>query len=196
MDIINTAVGGVVPTLPEIACTSVGSDAYYIEVSSQQTFETTVYATVIKKVFATGLTPNTCIPEIDLQDGLFYIRVRAMKGPWSEPVQIFIKKITAAITSQEDLSEFIQELDLNNMPLELLEVYPEQDDANLALSLGMTYFKFKGFIEFNAVDLFGSSVEMISMENDTGIPVEVQGQWIHVYDEREDVTYLIFQIEK
>ena len=196
VNITTPQTGQVCSQLPEIAWSTVGSTAYYIEVSRQQTFENTVFATAVPKNPETGLTPLSYRPDLDLPDGMYYLRVKALKGPWSLPVQIFVKRMTEALTSKEDLAEIIDQLNLEDAPAELLESFPPTNEANVSERLRCLYFKFKGYLDFEAVNLWDSSVEMLPAGSTTGIPEDVPGQWIHVYDNREDVTYLIFQIEK
>ena len=187
--------GVVAEDVPDISWTNAGSSAYHIEISSQQTFETTAFVDTVKSVSGAPARTEYSVGQ-SLQDGMYYIRVRALKGLWSEPVQIYIKKITGAITTSEDLSDIIDQLEIGEQPLELLEVYPRIEESGLPLSMALCYYRFDGFIPFEELDIYNSTMERVSLDGSTEIPEDVPGEWIHVYSTKEDATYIIYRIEK
>lgn len=194
IDIISPERGIVSNQMPEIRWSNAGSSAYHIEVSRQETFETIAFADTVK-VFS-GTAPTVYKTNEELPDGMYYLRVRALKGLWSDPVQIFIKRITGAISASEDLSDIIHQLEIDQAPLEMLQSFPSEENYEAQLNLGLCYFKFDGYVPFESMDIYGSTVERLSINGDMNIPEDVPGEWIHVYSEKEDATYIVYKLEK
>ena len=180
--------------ISEIRWTNAESSAYHLELSTEKTFETIAFSDTVKAF--DGSAPTLYNPSIDFQDGMYYIRVRALKGLWSEPVQIFVKRVTDAVVTSEDLSDIIHQLEIDEVPLELLQSFPPEENYETPLGLQLCYFKFKGLVPFDELDMYNSTAEKILIDGSTEIPEDVPGEWIHVYSQKEDMTYIIYKLEK
>lgn len=194
-EIIEPAYGKIFNELPNIEWESLDAPSYIIQISKSNEFETLLFETFIAD--ATSYKPN-----IDLKEGLYYIRVKAEGGEWSDPCQFFIKEVTDAIVSTEDQSEeiYLQDfLDGLEDEIEILEVFPKDGSTLNSLKTNVFYIKLKGIIDFSRINLKECYIEseLYDSEDDDSSyeHKKIGGNWTIVQDTEYDCTYLILKIE-
>lgn len=138
------------------------------------------------------------IPEIAQKEGVYYVRIKAEGGKWSDVQQFFIKEITDAVVAAEDqsdelyLDEFLADLDDE---IEILEMFPDNNSILNSLKTNIIYIKIKGRIEESRINLFECEVvgEPFDEEDDEEYEHgSLSGSWSIVYDDTYDCTYLVF----
>ena len=138
------------------------------------------------------------IPDIIQKEGVYYVRIKAEGGKWSDVCQFFIKEITDAVVAAEDqsdelyLDEFLADLEDE---IEILEMFPDNNSVLNSLKTGILYIKIKGRVDESRINLFECEVvgepfdEQDDAEYEHGV---LSGSWSIVYDDIYDCTYLVF----
>ena len=137
-------------------------------------------------------------PDIVQKEGVYYVRVKAEGGKWSNAHQFFIKEVTDAVVATEDqsdelyLDEFLADLEEE---IEILEMFPEDNSVLNSLKTNIIYIKIKGEISEKRFNLSECEVvgEPFDEEDDEEYAQGVlTGSWSYVYDDVYDCTYLVF----
>jgi hypothetical protein len=138
------------------------------------------------------------IPDITQKEGVYYIRIKAEGGKWSDVHQFFIKEITDAVVAAEDqsdelyLDEFLADLEDE---IEVLEMFPDNNSILNSLKTNIIYIKIKGRVDESRINLFECEVvgEPFDEEDDKAYEHgSLSGSWSIVYDDTYDCTYLVF----
>lgn len=138
------------------------------------------------------------IPDIVQKEGVYYIRVKAEGGKWSDIKQFFIKEITDAVVAAEDqsdelyLDEFLSDIEDE---IEILEMFPEDNSILNSLKTGIIYIKIKGRVDENRINFFNCEIvgEPFDEEDDEEYEHgSLSGSWSTVYDDVYDCTYIVF----
>lgn len=138
------------------------------------------------------------IPDILQKEGVYYIRIKAEGGKWSEVHQFFIKEITDAVVAAEDqsdelyLDEFLADLEDE---IEVLEMFPDNNTILNSLKTNIIYIKIKGKVDESRINLSECEIvgEPFDEEDDEAYEQGVlSGSWSVVYDDTYDCTYLVF----
>lgn len=189
--------GTIASSIPTFSWKNQNSLSYLFQISKVNTFETLI----VEEVIAGNEISDTIsyTPEFEIQEGIYHIRVKSENGEWSNVHQIFIKPITDDVIAYEDtpiLQNFDEFLDNLIEPIEVLEVFPPDGASNVSLKTNIFYIKMKGKVDQDRINIgdsyvFGETLNEDSFSESHGI---VSGEWIIIYDEYEDATYVIFQL--
>ena len=196
-EIIKPAYGCISDTVPDFEWKNQFSESYRFQVSKTNTFDV-----LLKDEFIQGNKETNEIKyrlDFKAQEGMYYARVRSEGGEWSDVHSFFIKEVTDAVVSDQD----IPDMQLNDFldgllePIEILEYYPDQNEVNINLKTNIIYIKMKGKVEeervnFDSCYVFGESFDEEHGEYAHDV---VNGSWTLIYDSFFDVTYLIFTPE-
>lgn len=196
-EIISPKYGNICSKLPYFTWKNQHSPSYEFQISKVNSFETLL----VDEIISGNEIDETIsyIPDINVQEGIYHIRVKSENGEWSNVHQIFIKPITDDVVASEDtpvLKNFDEFLDDIIEPLEILEVFPEDGSTNVSLKTNIFYIKMKGKVDKDRIN-FGESYiygESIDEDEEYESHYYVDGIWTLVYDSYDDVTYLIFNI--
>lgn len=192
---ISPAFGSVLKEMPKFTWTDQNAKCYSFQISKEPTFEILLYDVLIKNITIESYAEAFYTPSVDLLEGLYYARVRALNGDFGEIHQIFIKDTTKALVSTEDEPEGILLSDASS-EIEVLYMFPSNGECNVDIKTNIFYIKAKGKIlkeNINFLDCFvvGDLADMD--EADTVEPHGyLKGDWTVVYDIYEDVSYVIF----
>lgn len=138
------------------------------------------------------------IPDIVQKEGVYYVRIKAEGGKWSNVQQFFIKEITDAVVAAEDqsdelyLDEFLADLEDE---IEILEMFPDNNSILNSLKTSIIYIKIKGRVDESRINLFECEIvgEPFDEEDDEAYEHgSLSGSWSIVYDDTYDCTYLVF----
>ena len=170
--------------------------SYVLHISTSYTFDTLVYQTLIQGAHGRPALAEHQ-PSVHLKDGLYYARVRAQSGHWSEPLQFCIDAIEQGLVSEEDFDDiaFIESyFDDFSPTFDRETCFPKEEAIQINPRLAVCSMTFKGRIESSDVDwsetyLYGEPFDE-EMEDDTSGYIE--GNWYLIYDEEEDVTHVLF----
>ncbi|MGH0051824.1 MAG: Ig-like domain-containing protein [Sphaerochaetaceae bacterium] len=188
-EIVSPGIGAVLSKeLQPFTWTTTG-EAYNLQVSTSSTFETLILDETIDD---TQFQPEP----LSLAEGRYYLRVRALGGSWSELTVFFVKVVEDAPVSHED-SKPVDPVMPWEEDFEVLEVFPDEEFSGAAVNLKTAYVKVKGELKISDIELC-EMVGQLSDEDDEGILVPhglVDGTWTVVYNNEENVSYLIFVMD-
>jgi len=170
--------------------------AYTFQLSREETFETLLCDELLINNVG-EYAKSEYLPSLNLTEGLYYARVKAVNGHWSDPIQFFIKREVQEVVSREDAYEdlFLGDLDASFVaPIEVLEMFPDDKSFGVSLKTNVVYIKMVGRIGTSDVDfensyLYGSPFDEEDEDEPQG---PVAGEWTLIYDEARDVSYLVF----
>jgi hypothetical protein len=190
--------GVITSDVPEFTWGDQQSKAYVFQLSSEDTFETLLVDEIIKSN-TNDYAGTVYRPLMLLTEGLYYVRVRAINGNWSEPLQFFIKNTTEAVVTSEDVSEksILEELDAAfERPLEILEMFPPEGAIQVDTKVNIVYLKVAGKLTSADIEFDNTFVtgDLFDLEDEGSINPHgvVSGKWEVVNDLNKDVTYIIF----
>ena len=221
-EIIQPSYGIITRGIPEIHWKEQGAPSYIMHVSKSPDFETLLYENFIvpddENTYMSKNEPDIQpeeippeerpyrvifhTPDFNKKEGVYYIRVKAEGGRWSDAFQFFIKETTDAVVAADDqndelyLDEFLSGIEDE---IEILELFPPDGSILNSLKTNIFYVKMSGKvsedrIEYPELRAYGEAVD----EKDEQMGYEhgeVKGSWTLVYDETHDCTYLIFTPE-
>lgn len=227
--IIEPEYGKIFTEIPDIRWESLDAPSYIIQISKTNTFESLIYETyaisnrieqdiitlqqedpnlvvyeTYKGTADTSRTfkTNSLKPRFNYKEGIYYLRIKAEGGEWSDPCQFFIKEITDAIISTEDQPEsiYLQDfLDGLEDEIEVLEIFPKDDSVLNSLKTNIFYIKLNGIIEASRIDIKNCFIEAeLYNEEDNDVSYQhktLDGNWTIIYDTEYNCTYLILKIE-
>lgn len=188
--------GTIVNKMPTFQWKNQFTETYIFQMSKTNTFEV-----LLEDIFVPGKQESeniTYTPNIKVNEGVYYVRVKSENGEWSDPLQFFYKEITDAVVSMEDtpdsiyLEDFLSELE---EPLEVLEFFPNENSLNVSLKTNIIYIKIKGEINQELVkfdDCYVVGEPFDEEDNSEDAHGYVNGTWSAIYDSELDVTYVIF----
>lgn len=191
--------GTICSEMPLFAWKNQHSSSYEFQMSKVNSFEVLICDEMIsgnEVEEEISYTPSF-IPE----EGIYHIRVKSENGEWSDIHQIFIKAVTDDVVASEDvpmLQNFDEFLDNVQEPLEILEIFPNDDDTNIALKTTVFYIKMKGRVDESRIDFSSSYIygETVDAEHEEYSHNLLDGHWIWIYDQYNDVTFVIFKPSK
>ena len=195
VEITSPKYGLITNEIPMFEWVNQNAPSYIFQISKENSFERLIIDEVVK---GNNSSENIqYIPNFDAKEGMYFIRIKAETGEWSDVHQIFIKPITDAVIAQEDTSEMIAFQDFFDDledPIEILEYFPEPNSINNSLKTNLIYLKIKGKIEEDRIDLSNCYIygESLDEEHDEYSHENISGEWSIVYDGYEDATYIIF----
>jgi hypothetical protein len=197
-EFITPKFGVITPDVPEFSWVDQESEAYVFQVSHDETFEILLCDKVIKNETST-YAKTSYTPNLILDEGLYYARVKSIYGHWSDPLQLFIKRTTEAVVSREDINEslILEELDAAFVPpLEILEMFPSNDTVNINPKINIIYMKVAGQVNSTDIDFSNTFVEGSLFDDEDADTAEphgyLDGEWTVIYDSLKDVTYIVF----
>lgn len=172
--------------------------SYVLHISTSHTFDTLVYHTLIQGVNGAYAASNHQ-PPLQLKDGLYYARVRAQAGHWSDPLQFCVDTIEKGLVSEEDFDDtaFIESY-FDDFPqtFDRESCYPKEGATQINDHLAVCSMTFKGRVEAGDIDwnetyLYGENFDEEAEESEHGY---VEGSWYLIYDEEEDVTHVLLDL--
>lgn len=189
--------GCITSNVPEFEWENLNAPSYIFQVSKINSFESLLCDEPINGNEVSEHISYAPDPSIFNNEGVYFIRVKAENGQWSNVHQIFIKPITDAVVAHEDTPEIqnLQEfLDGINEELVILERFPVPDSINNPLNTNVIYVKFQGKVDESLLDIDNSWVygESDDEDHEKYSQGELPGSWSVIYDSYYDVTYVIF----
>lgn len=189
--------GCITDQVPEFAWENVASPSYIFQVSKVNSFELLLCNEIIVGNEVEDVIKYMPKKEIFQAEGIYFVRVKAENGDWSNVHQVFIKPITDAVVAEQDTPESINLEDfLEGLedPLEILEYFPAPGTINNTLKTNIIYIKIKGKFDETKLRLEDSYVygETADEDHEEYSHYEVSGSWSVVYDAYFDVSYIIF----
>lgn len=189
--------GLITPDVPTFVWTNVGANSYIFQSSKINTFEVLLCDEVVIGNQVTDSIEYTPALNKFPNEGVYFFRVKAENGAWSDVHQIFVKPITDAVIAHEDTPEmmsFKDFLDGIEDEIEILEMFPEPNSIGNSLKTNIVYVKVKGKLPddplyINDCWVCGISADDEHEEYGHG---ELPGSWTIVYDDFYDVSYVIF----
>lgn len=173
---------------------------FKIEIASDKYFNDTL----VEEYTENGYTDiNEYKLDGTLREGSYYLRIQAIDGLFSKTIQFFFKPnvevgVHLGIEDEEDIIEAINE----DREFELLETFPDDNAYNVNEYLNVIFYKFKGKLTESDFDLNNTVVKgSYTIEEDVynehaSEQGDVNGEWNIVYDDKYDVTYLIFKLDE
>lgn len=188
--IINPVDNSVVKDIAFIELEDLKSEKYLIQVSKQKTFE----INVIDKFTETNVLEN-----LSLADGLYYIRAKAANGLFGDVSVVTVRREGLTAPTEEDLDEDYVFLPTDAEEgidvIDLVEQFPECGSINTSNKLNALYWKFSGKVEEGDIDIYETGVYgVLSSDDDTDLIQEhgyLKTTCSVIYDEEEDITYVI-----
>lgn len=198
--------GLITADVPTFTWVNQNATSYLFQISASHEFESLAFSELVVKTM--GVCAKTSItPIVQLKDGLYYARVKASNGHWSEPHQFYIEGQTRTLVSEEDFDEslFVEDyLDHDIFSTELVESFPRPDTVNTRLNTALVYGVFTGRITVEDIDwsdtfVVGELFDEEGVDAEThGVEAEehgfLEGQWYLIYDEDRDQTYVLFDL--
>jgi len=188
----------VTETVSAIVWKTLNADTYAIEVAKTPTFEHLTLSRLLLNPEPDGDgNISQDLSGVSLAEGLYYVRVRALKGLFGQPTQFFIKaedRVPVSIDDSElrDIAEEIPQ------DLEVLEFFPENGFSNVALNVKTLYVRLNRILtEDEANSIIASVTSTLSDESDDGeIPVhgEIIGTWNVINDAQRDESFVVFTL--
>lgn len=197
--ILSPSPNAVSKSVPIVEWDKKDSDVYVVQISKQSTFETLVY-----DKFIIGEDANSCthIVPILLNDGAYYVRVKALSGLWTEsPLQFYIRNIEQSpVTQYDENTDDIFGLIKNSLKdYEILDVYPHDLDIQVNPLLKNICVTVQGKVDIEDIDLTETYVEGTLYDdddNDVAVDMGILDMTLFkVYDEEKDITSIIFSLE-
>ena len=192
--------GAVIDKIQGVVWETQNVQMYVVEISKQPTFEHMVFNQMTENpsVDSDG-NVSLDVSNVDLPEGLYYVRVRAANGVFGEPTMFFIKTEDKIPVSTED----IRYIDVAEEPfqeeIEVLEVFPEDGFSNVATNLKIMYVKLNQVIPPELASQIVCSVTgELSDEDDMDSIVphgDMIGTWTLVNDATMNESYIIFTPE-
>ena len=175
--------------VPEFSWKDLGAPSYEFQMSKNNSFELLLFEETV--------TGTSITPDVEYEEGMYFARVKAERGEWSDVHQIFIKPIMDAVVAMEDTPDIINYEDFMEglkEPLEVLEEFPTDGSGNISLKTNIIYIKINGRVEPSSLNIsdcyvYGTSIDEENEDYSHGI---VSGTWSVVYDVSQNVTYIIF----
>lgn len=168
------------------------SDVYNVQISKSIEFDHLIVDEVVK---SSNNEIVTYTPNINLKDGLYYIRIKTSDNAFSDVVQVYYQN-NVGVVSEEDYNDLLDEFEQNE--LELLSSFPNRDKV-AGVNISNVCFKFKGEVDIDDININKSSfIGELFDETDEDSISEAGYQdtnIILVYDEDEFISYLISTIE-
>lgn len=198
--------GLITSEVPTFTWIDQNATSYLFQISTSHEFEVLTFSELIVKTM--GVCAKTSItPIVQLKNGLYYARVKASNGHWSEPHQFYIEGQTKTLISEEDFDEslFVEDYLENDLfSTELVESFPRPDSVNTRLNTALVYGVFTGRLTVDDID-WSDTYVVGELFDDEGIDavthgVEseehgyLEGQWYLIYDEERDQTYVLFDL--
>lgn len=182
------------------------ASSYLFQISSSHEFESLAFSELlIKKMWTPARTSIT--PVVSLREGLYFARVKASNGHWSEPHQFYLEGQSTALVSEEDFDDsFFEEeyLEETFLTTELVESFPRPDTVNTRLNTALVYGVFTGRLTEDDID-WSDTYIVGELFDDEGFDATkhgvgadehgyLDGQWYLIYDEDRDQTYVLFDL--
>jgi hypothetical protein len=197
--ILSPSPNSIFQSVPTIGWDKKESDQYIIQISKQSTFETLIY-----DEFIIGQDANNCTntPNINLVDGLYYVRVKALCGLWTNsPLQFYIRNIEQSpVTQYDDNPDDIFNLIANSLSdYEILDVFPNDQSIQISTTLQNICINVSGKVDIETIDMTGSYVEGIlydADDSDVAVDMSLLSMTLFtVYDNVKDITSIIYNLE-
>lgn len=162
---------------------------YNIQISTNVEFDTYVVDDIVN---SSNNSTVSYSPSKELEDGLYYIRVKAMGGLFSDTIQCVLAR-NVGLVSSEDYNDLLVEFDGSRV-IDMTEMFPISDKLS-GVNISNIYLKFNGEItiddiNFNKSYLLGELFD--ETDSDT---IDEEGysdpKIITVYDKEEDATYVM-----
>lgn len=167
-------------------------DIYNVQISKNIEFDSFIINEVVNS------SNNKTVkysPDVLLEDGLYFLRIKTDKEVFSDVVQFVIQE-NIGVVSEEDYNELLQEFNYTNNHI-LKASYPEQDKmCNVALNKAC--LSFEGELSILNINLNKSYMEGVLFDETDSDSIEEHGEIdtniITVYDKEENTTYVVCEI--
>ena len=182
---------GIYPTLPQLIFTS-PSKNNIIEISNSKSFNLIVYSSVSNS-HADGEVIHKM--ETNLQDGLYYIRIKTEDNVVSDLTQFYLSSGEGRV-SNSDYAVEVNDLGIDESN-ELLEFKPSKDIVEI--NRRCVYYVFDGKVDTDIIKKCKSYIVGESID-ESDEDIESHGyldyEMIYMYDCVEQKTYIIFEINE
>lgn len=192
IEIIIPKNNSIIKSIDEIELTETSTKLYFVQISKVNTFETIL----VDKTY--NCNSNIIPTSFGLEEGMYYMRAKSDNGEWSDITQFFIKPQEEGLVSQDDIKHLISQIEAEEDNIELLEIYPTNEQDMITLKLGVIYFKFSGKVSLEDVDFSNTYIygDYVNEEDADTITInDLNGEWTSVYDSTNNVSYIIFSLK-
>ena len=176
------------------------SPSYLFSISTTPDFSVIVHETVISREAGEAYAECSYQPDTLLRDGLYYARVRAINGSYSDPHQFYVQAHEKALVTEADFDDSVYYDDfINDQPsnIECIQSFPKEGASNVKTNTTLCYLVLQGLVRSEDIDWQETYVEgLLFDEEDMETPEHgmVEGEWQLIYDEQRDVTYALFDL--
>lgn len=195
-EFVSPKYGNICSKIPVFSWKNQNSPSYEFQMSKVNSFETLILDEIIS---GNEIDENiSYIPDINVSEGIYHVRVKSENGEWSNIHQFFIKPITDDVVAKDDtpiLKNFDEFLDDIVEPIEILEVFPEDKSTNVSLKTNIFYIKMKGKVDKDRINFNESYIYGENIDDESESHGLLDGIWTLIYDSYNDSTYLIFSVK-
>lgn len=170
---------------------------YVWQLSRHERFDTLVEEQLISSGLVNVSATPTYTPTTALEDGMYFVRVKALNGHWSETLSFYVQKHQEQFVNYEDANDqpYLEDYQIQAPPC--VTVYPKASDLQVSLKTGICYAVFEGRVEPNMIDWDQTFVFCESYDQTEELSEEEMypvGNWHLVYQTDQDLTYVIYEL--
>lgn len=175
----------VLDSVDKIQIEDVGSEMYLVQMSKTRNFDNIIFEEIYDS--------NVIEKEMNLGDGLYYIRAKALNGVFGKVNAFTIKTFHETLVSDQDSDEFFVYEEIED-ELENIENYPTGNDVSTQTST--CYMKFNKLLDRGDIDFSESNLTGTLSDSDDEGNIDEHGivdcaNFI-VRDRDKEETYVLF----
>ena len=189
--------GEVFKGIPTFKWESQDTHTYVFQLSRHERFDTLVEEKLISSGQSEVSAPSIYTPEEMLEDGMYFVRVKALTGHWSETVSFYVQKHQEQFINYEDANDQPYLEDYQTTLPSCVYVYPDDASVQVSLKTSVLYAIFDGKLEPSDIDWGQTFVSCESYDETEEVSEEEVypfGKWHLIYQIAEDRTYLVYQL--
>lgn len=173
-------------SLNRVSISDLDSLKYVVQISKIKTFDNLVY----EEIFDMPIVEK----HIDIGDGLYFIRAKALNGIFGETSVFTLKSHENTIPTDQDLDEDFVWEEYVKEPESLIEIYPSNDSIEVNEKTNVLFMKFNGIVDIKDIDFHESFLNGEPNDDDDNITAHenVDGSYTVVQDEEKLETYVFF----
>ena len=189
--------GEVFKGIPTFKWESQDTHTYVFQLSRHERFDTLVEEKLISSGQSEVSAPSNYTPEEMLEDGMYFVRIKALTGHWSETVSFYVQKHQEQFINYEDANDQPYLEDYQTTLPSCVYVYPDDASVQVSLKTSVLYAIFDGKLEPSDIDWGQTFVSCESYDETEEVSEEEVypfGKWHLIYQIAEDRTYLVYQL--
>lgn len=169
---------------------------YVLQLSRHERFDTLIEERLISSGLPEISAETTYTPTHALEDGMYFARIKALTGHWSETLSFYIQKNQGQFINYEDATDQPYLEDYQAAIPTCVYVFPTEAEMQVSLKTSVCYAVFDGRLEPTDVDwnqtfvICESYDQTEELSEDEMYPI---GKWHLVYQTEQDQTYLLYE---